>query len=141
VPHELLFTLTIQVSSSTEKTYAPQSDNDGYIDMDHDYDSDSGESIFAGMSGKKLGILIVIVGLGAFIAVQAMFGFPIKDLIRKEVTDEAKVITKDQQGTCLVEASDHRPRGISNCAYNVGDVLVVKYKQGTVPIEKYRLKA
>jgi hypothetical protein len=81
------------------------------------------------------------VGLGAFIAVQAMFGFPIKDLIRKEVTDEAKVVTKDQQGTCVAEASDHRPRGISNCAYNVGDVLIVKYKQGTVPIEKYRLKA
>jgi hypothetical protein len=107
---------------------------------DSDY-SDSGESIFAGMSGKKLGILIVIVGLGAFIAVQAMFGFPIKDLIRKEVTDEAKVVTKDQQGTCVVEASDYRPRGISNCAYNVGDVLIVKYKQGTVPIEKYSLKA
>ncbi|MFL6315738.1 MAG: hypothetical protein ACJ72U_06835 [Nitrososphaeraceae archaeon] len=62
------------------------------------------------MSGKKLAILTVIVGLGAFIAVQAIFGFPIKDLIRKSVTDEAKAVTKDQRGTCVVEPSDHRPR-------------------------------
>lgn len=48
---------------------------------------------------KKLAILTVIVGLGAFIAVQAIFGFPIKDLIRKSVTDEAKTVTKDQRGT------------------------------------------
>ncbi|MFL6506406.1 MAG: hypothetical protein ACJ704_00510 [Nitrososphaeraceae archaeon] len=59
---------------------------------------------------KKLAILTVIVGLGAFIAVQAIFGFPIKDLIRKSVTDEAKAVTKDQRGTCVVEPSDHRPR-------------------------------
>jgi hypothetical protein len=62
------------------------------------------------MSGKKLAILTVIVGLGAFIAVQAIFGFPIKDLITKSVTDEAKTVTKDQCGTCVVEPSDHRPR-------------------------------
>jgi hypothetical protein len=62
------------------------------------------------MSGKKLAILTVIVGLGAFIAVQAIFGFPIKDLIRRSVTDEAKAVTKDQRGTCVVEPSDHRPR-------------------------------
>lgn len=59
---------------------------------------------------KKLAILTVIVGLGAFIAVQAIFGFPIKDLIRKSVTDEAKAVTKDQRGTCVVEPSDHRLR-------------------------------
>jgi hypothetical protein len=62
------------------------------------------------MSCKKLAILTVIVGLGAFIAVQAIFGFPIKDLIRKSVTDEAKAVTKDHRGTCVVEPSDHRPR-------------------------------
>jgi hypothetical protein len=123
-----------------KKAAVAQAYNDRYIDMGYDYDSDSDESIFAGMSGKKLGILIVIVGLGAFIAVQAMFGFPIRDLIRKSVTDEAKVVTKDQQGTCVVEAPDHRPCGISNCAYKVGDVLIVKYKHGTASIEQYHLK-
>jgi hypothetical protein len=43
--------------------------NDRYIDMEYNYDSDSDESIFAGMSAKKLAILTVIVGLGVFIAV------------------------------------------------------------------------
>jgi hypothetical protein len=94
----------------------------------------------SGMSGKRLGILIALIGLGGFFAVQAMFGFPIKDLIRKEITDEVKVVTKDQQGTCVVEGSDQQPRGIPNCAYKKGDVLIVTFKQGTAPIEKYHLK-
>jgi hypothetical protein len=102
--------------------------------------SDSDTSIFAEMSGKKLGILIGLIGLGSFFVVQAMFGFPIKDLIRKEITEEAKVVTKDQQGTCVVEGSDQQPRGIPNCPYKKGDILVVTFKQGTAPIEKYHLK-
>jgi hypothetical protein len=108
--------------------------------MTSDYGSDSDTSIFAGMSGKKLGILIALIGLGGFFAVQAMFGFPIKDLIRKDITDEAKVVAKDQQGTCVVEGSDHQPRGILNCPYKKGDILIVTFKQGTAPIEKYHLK-
>lgn len=106
------------------------------------YDSSSGSdtSVFAGMSGKKLGILIALIGLGGFFAVQAMFGFPIKDLIRKEVTDEAKVVTKDQQGTCVVEASDHQPRGIPDCQYKKDDIIIVTFKQGTASIEKHHLK-
>ena len=108
--------------------------------MTYNSGSDSDTSIFAGMSGKTLGILIALIGLGGFFAVQAMFGFPIKELIRKEVTDEAKVVTKDQQGTCVVEGSDQQPRGIPNCPYKKGDVLVVTFKQGTAPIEKYHLK-
>jgi hypothetical protein len=108
--------------------------------MGYDSSSDSDTSIFAGMSGKKLGLLIGLIGFGGFFAVQAMFGFPIKDLIRKEITDEAKVVTKDQQGTCVVEGSDHQPRDISNCIYKKGDILIVTFKQGTAPIEKYHLK-
>ncbi len=108
--------------------------------MTYDSGSDSDTSIFAGMSGKRLGILIALIGLGSFFAVQAMFGFPIKDLVRKEITDEAKVVTKNQQGTCVVEGSDRQPRGIPNCPYKIGDTLVVTFKQVTAPIEKYRLK-
>ena len=57
----------------------------------------------------NLGILVGVIVLGSFIAVQAMFGFPIKDLVRNEVTEESKVVIKDQQGTCIVEASDRQP--------------------------------
>ncbi|MGB7638632.1 MAG: hypothetical protein WBL88_13800 [Nitrososphaeraceae archaeon] len=63
---------------------------------DSGFDSDSDTSIFSRMSGKELGIIIIIAIIGGFFVVQAMFGFPIKDLIRKEVTEEAKVVLKDQ---------------------------------------------
>ena len=46
---------------------------------------------------------------------------------------------KDQQRTCIVEASDHQPRAIPNCPYNAGDTLIVAFKKGTAPIEKYYL--
>ena len=104
------------------------------------YDSDSDPPIYSGMPGKKLGILVRVIALGSFIAVQAMFGFPIKDLVRNEVTEESKVVIKDQQGTCIVEASDHQPRAIPNCPYNAGDTLIVTFKKGTAPIEKYYLR-
>jgi hypothetical protein len=49
-------------------------------------------------------------------------------------------VIKDRQGTCIVEASDHQPRAIPNCPYNAGDTLIVTFKKGTAPIEKYYLK-
>jgi hypothetical protein len=69
-----------------------------------------------------------------------MFGFPIKDLIRKEITEQAKVVLKDQEETCVVEGSYQQPRGIPNCPYKIGDTLIVTFKQGTAPIEKYYFK-
>ena len=105
-----------------------------------DFDSDSSSSIFSKMSGKKLAALAILIIIGAVFGVQALFGFPLKDLIRKEVTTEAKVVIKDDRGTCVVEGPDRQPRSISNCQYKVGDTLVVTFKEGTAPIEKYSLK-
>ncbi|MBV9176667.1 MAG: hypothetical protein JO327_05295 [Nitrososphaeraceae archaeon] len=96
-------------------------------------------SIFSRLSGKEFGIIVIIAIIGGFLAVQAMFGFPIKDIIRREITEENKVVLKDQQGTCVVMGSDQHPRGIPNCQYKIGDTLIVTYKQGTAPIEKYHL--
>jgi hypothetical protein len=102
------------------------------------FDSDSDTSIFSRLSGKEFAIIIIIAIIGAFFAVQAIFGFPIKDIIfRKEITEEDKVILKDQQGTCVVMGSDQHPRGIPNCPYKIGDTLIVTYRQGTAAIEKY----
>jgi hypothetical protein len=106
-----------------------------------DFESDSYSSIFSKMSGKKLAALAILIIIGAIFAVQALFGFPLKDLIRKKVTSEAKVVIKDDHGTCIVEASDRQPRSIPNCQYKVGDTLVVTFKEGTAPIEKYHLKS
>jgi hypothetical protein len=77
--------------------------------------------------------------LGVFFGIQAIFGFPIKDLIRSDVTDQSKIVIKSA-GTCVVVGSDQHPRGISNCPYKIGDTLVITYKQGMASIEKYRLK-
>ena len=108
---------------------------------DSDFDPERDSSIFSRMSGKEFGIMVVIALIGGFFAVQAIFGFPIKDIIiRKEITEEAKIVLKDNQGTCIVEASDQEPRTISNCPYNIGDKLIITFKQGTVPIQKYHLK-
>ncbi len=103
-----------------------------------DYNSSS--SSLAQLSGKKLIALAICIIVIVFFGAQALFGFPIMDIFRKEVTDVAKVVIKDSQGTCIVEPSDHQPRSIHNCPYKVGDNLVVTYKAGTEPIEKFSLK-
>lgn len=109
---------------------------------DSGFDSDSNSSIFSRMSGKELGIVVILAIVGGFLTVQAMFGFPIKDIIiRKEIIGEAKVVLKDNQGTCIVEGSDQEPRTIPKCPYKIGDKFIITFKQGTVPIEKHHIKS
>jgi len=108
--------------------------------VSYEYDADANAGPFSSMSGKKMALLVVIVIIGVFFGVQAMFGFPIKDLVRSEVTDQAKVVTKSQ-GTCVVIGSDQHPRGIPDCQYKIGDTLIITYKQGMAPVDKYQLKS
>ncbi|MDQ6667244.1 MAG: hypothetical protein M3Y53_03335 [Thermoproteota archaeon] len=107
--------------------------------MSYEPDTDANTGLFSGMPGKKMALLVVIVIIGGFVGVQAMFGFPIKDLIRTDVTGQAKVVTKSE-GTCVVIGSDQHPRGIPNCPYKLGDTLIITYKQGMASVEKYQLK-
>jgi hypothetical protein len=102
-------------------------------------ETDGNTGLFSGMPGKKMALFVAIIIIGGFFGVQAMFGFPIKDLIRSDVTDQEKVVTKSE-GTCVVIGPDQHPRGISNCPFKVGDTLIITYKQGTAPVEKYQLK-
>ena len=107
--------------------------------MSYQPDADADTGLFSSMSGKKMALLVVIIIIGGFFGVQAMFGFPIKDLIRTDVTGQAKVVTKSE-GTCVVIGSDQHPRGIPNCPYKLGDTLIITYKQGMASVEKYQLK-
>lgn len=76
-----------------------------------------------------------------FLPFRPCLDFPIKDLIRNEVTNQAKAVIKDNNTNTFVKSStDHEPRSIQNCPYNKGDTLLITYKQGTLPIEKYTLK-
>jgi hypothetical protein len=105
-----------------------------------EFDSYSSSSVLSNMSGKKLAVIVIVVLAGAFFGIQAIFGFPIKDVFRPDITDQAKVVIKDNSGTCVVEPSDKQPRSIPNCPYKVGDTLSVTFKEGTEHIEKYALK-
>ena len=84
------------------------------------------------ISMRALVLLFAGGAIGAFI-VFAVFVFPISNLVRAEVTEEATVIIKSNN-VCIVEGSDSRPRTIENCSYSPGDVVVISYKEGTVPI-------
>jgi len=107
--------------------------------VSYEPDEDAKSGLFSNMSGKKLALLAVIIIIGGFFGVQAMFGFPIKDLVRSEVTDKARVVTKSE-GICVVIGSDQHPRGISDCQYKIGDILIITYKQGMASVDKYQLK-
>jgi hypothetical protein len=99
------------------------------------FESDSSE--FERMSTKKLAILFGLAFVGALFLIQMIQGFPIRDLFRKQITEEVSVITK-VGGMCVVEPSDGYPREIRECPYDVGDHLIVSYKNGTLPIESHR---
>jgi hypothetical protein len=87
---------------------------------------------------KKLVIIFALAIIGAIFFIQFLFGFPLKELVRENVKEEAKVISKNDS-ICVIETSDH-PRTISDCKYQIGDLLTVTYKNGTEPIEKHELR-
>jgi hypothetical protein len=102
--------------------------------MGYDFDSSDQQ----GIAGKKLVIIFALAIIGAIFFIQFLFGFPLNELIRENITEEAKVVTKNDS-ICVIETSDH-PRTISDCKYHVGDLLTVTYKNGTEPIEKHELR-
>jgi len=69
----------------------------------------------------KMALLVGVVITGAFFRIQTIFGFPIKDLVRKDVTIEDKVVTK-AEGTCVVQASDNQLRGIRHCPLTLATI-------------------
>jgi hypothetical protein len=101
--------------------------------MGYEFDSSNEK----GISGKKLLIIFGLAIIGTILFIQFIFGFPLADLFRQNVTQEAKVVSKND-AICVVDTSDH-PRTISNCKYQVGDLLKVTYKNGTEPIERHEL--
>lgn len=88
-------------------------------------------------STKKLVLIFGIIAIGAFI-ILSIFVFPIKNLIRDEITAEVKILSKND-GICVVDTADH-PRGINECPYKTGDNVLLKYKEGTSDIISHELK-
>jgi hypothetical protein len=101
------------------------------------YEPDS--SAFEKISGKKLALLFGLIFFGAFMLLQTILGFPIRDLFIKEtITEEVEVVIKDGSD-CIVEATDH-PRRISDCPYDEGDIVIVTYNRDNAGIISHRLK-
>ena len=90
-----------------------------------------------GLSLGKLAIILIIAGV---IIVFAISGFQVRDvLFAPNITEETEVIIKDQQGTCIVQAEDDVPRTISNCSYDVGDIISITYKREQPSIMEHHL--
>ena len=91
---------------------------------------------FQDISPKILAIIIIAAGV---IIVFAISGFQVRNLFAPSITEDVKVLLKNQDGTCVVEGSDSVPRTISGCAYNVGDSLSITYKPQQPAIERHEL--
>ena len=88
-------------------------------------------------STKKLVLVFGMIVVGVFF-ILGVFVFPIKNLIKDEITSEVRIINKNN-GICVVDTSDH-PRGITQCPYQVGDTIIVKYKEGLSEIMSHNQK-
>jgi hypothetical protein len=101
------------------------------------YESDSSE--FERISTKKLAILFGLAFLGAFIVIQMIQGFPLAALLfRQTITEEVRVSIK-QGDVCVIEPADLTPKSIEGCPYNIGDILIVTYYEGSTKVESHRL--
>jgi hypothetical protein len=81
----------------------------------------------AGLSLGKIAMILIVAGV---VIVFAISGFQARDvLFAPNITEETEVIIKDEQGTCTIQAADDVPRTISDCAYDVGDIISITYKR------------
>ncbi len=90
-----------------------------------------------GLSLGKLAIILIVAGV---VIVFLISGFQARDvLFAPNITEETEVIIKDEQGTCIVQAQDDVPRTISNCTYDVGDIISITYKREQPAILEHSL--
>jgi hypothetical protein len=93
------------------------------------------------LQGLSLGKIAVILIIAGVVIVFAISGFQARDvLFAPNITEETEVIIKDEQSnTCTVQAEDDVPRTISNCTYDVGDIISITYKREQPPILEHHL--
>ncbi len=99
--------------------------------MDYEFGNE-GENY---LSSKKLFLIFGLSVFGVFI-VLAFFVFPINNLIRESISEEAIIISKSNN-ICIVETKDH-PRQINNCIYEPGYLVYVSFDEGTERIKEHK---
>jgi hypothetical protein len=92
---------------------------------------------FHDLSLKTIAVIMIAAGV---IIVFALSGFQARSLFAPSITEDAQVVIKNQDGTCVVEGSDRVPRTISNCPYNTGDTISITYKAEQPSIERHELR-
>lgn len=92
---------------------------------------------FQDISPKKLALIIIAAGV---ILVFALSGFQARNLFAPSITEDAKVLVKSTDGTCVIEGSDRVPRNIPDCPYNEGDTVSITYKPQQPSIERHELR-
>ncbi len=91
--------------------------------------------------GKKMLIYAGIAIVGIFFVLQAMFGFPLFKSFESDSVSDARVVIKDANGNCVLEASDKIPRVLHNCPYDKEDIVSITYKKGTPDIRTHSPKS
>jgi hypothetical protein len=93
---------------------------------------------FQGLSLGKLAIILIAAGVSIVFLIS---GFQARDvLFAPNISEESEVIIKDgQQGTCIVQAEDDVPRTISDCPYDIGDIISITYKREQPPLLEHHL--
>jgi hypothetical protein len=90
-----------------------------------------------GLSLGKLAIILIVAGVAVVFAIS---GFQAGDVFfAPNITEEAQVIIKDEEGTCIAQAAADVPGTISNCTYNVGYTISITYKREQPPILEHHL--
>ena len=103
------------------------------------YGSDD-TSEFGRMSTKKLAILFGLAFFGAFMVIQMVQGFPLAELFTRQTVTEEVTIDIKQENICVVEPSDRQPKRIENCPYDLHDIIIVSYYEGSTKVETHSLK-
>jgi hypothetical protein len=89
-----------------------------------------------GLSLGKLAIILIAAGVAIVFLIS---GFQARDvLFAPNLTEETKVIIREGT-TCTIQANDDVPRTISNCPYNVGDIISITYKREQPSILEHNL--
>jgi hypothetical protein len=91
--------------------------------------------------GKRMLIYAAIAIVGIFFGLQAIFGFPLFKSFESDSVSDARVVIKDVNGNCVLEASDKIPRVLSNCLYDKEDTVSITYKKGAPDIRTHSPKS
>ena len=77
----------------------------------------------------------ILIGIGIGVGVFLLF-LPNLPWVRPEVTSTAEIIKMNMDGSCEVISELDVIHGVSNCqGYNVGDKVIIKYREATYVAE------